>query len=158
MAERHAIDKLHHDEVAVVCGVDVVDGDDVRVVQRRRRARFLGEAALSLRASWTGLQDFDRDFAPKAFVLRLVDDAHTAVSKFATDDVTGGQAQWHAAAGSRESYRSSETGENVFRGSALHAYGLVEDLGFRLWASGFSLSWSLKSDLPWLMASGWTHL
>src|SRR5262245_65238248 len=101
MAERHAIDKLHHDEVAIVRRVDVVDGDDVRVVQRRRRTRFLGEAALSLRARGTGLQDFDRDLAPKAFVLRLVDDAHTTVSEFATDDVTGGQAQWHAASESR---------------------------------------------------------
>ena len=46
-AQRHAFDQLHHDEVTVVSGVDVVDGDDVRMIQSGRRARFLREAMLS---------------------------------------------------------------------------------------------------------------
>src|SRR5262245_48472403 len=107
MAERHAVDQLHHDEVAVVCAVDVVNGDDVRVVQRRSRARFLGETAFSFRAGRTRLQDFNRDFATEAFILRLVDNAHAAASKFATHDVACGQTQGHGVSGPDESYRNS---------------------------------------------------
>jgi hypothetical protein len=44
--ERAALDALHHDEVPFPAGVaaHVVDGDDVRVVERRRRARLAQEA------------------------------------------------------------------------------------------------------------------
>ena len=36
---------LHHDEIVAVCRLDLVDGDDVRVVQRRGGVRFLDKPA-----------------------------------------------------------------------------------------------------------------
>ena len=62
--ERHAIDELHRDERRAVVLVDLVDGDDVRVVERRGGARFLDEAARpSGSAGRLGRQDLDRDRA-----------------------------------------------------------------------------------------------
>ena len=41
--KRFAFDVLHRDEVDAVDPVDIVDRDDVRMVQRRGRLRFLSE-------------------------------------------------------------------------------------------------------------------
>ena len=44
-----AVDVLHDDEVDAVVRIDVVDGDDVRVVERAREPGLLDEAPLSIR-------------------------------------------------------------------------------------------------------------
>src|SRR5688572_5671772 len=46
--ERSSAHVLHHDVVDVSRAADVVDGDDPRMVQRRRRACFLQKAPLAL--------------------------------------------------------------------------------------------------------------
>ena len=46
--ERLALDEFHRDEVQLVGAVDLVDGDDVGVVERRGRAGLVLEAAAPL--------------------------------------------------------------------------------------------------------------
>ena len=48
LLERPPLGVLHHDEVDAGIGADVVDGDDVRVVERARRLGFLDEAPLAV--------------------------------------------------------------------------------------------------------------
>jgi len=42
--ERHAFDKLHHDEELPLVLADLVNCADIRMVQRGRRTRFLEES------------------------------------------------------------------------------------------------------------------
>ena len=59
------------------CGADVVDGQDVRVVQRRRGARLLLEAAEPLGIGGERRREhLDRDLALEPRVARAIDLAH----------------------------------------------------------------------------------
>ena len=68
-AQGHSFDQLHHDEVALVRRVDIVDGDDVGVVQRGSGPCFLSEAAPAFRTLRAGVQHLDRHFAAKALIV-----------------------------------------------------------------------------------------
>src|SRR6185436_3229192 len=73
-AEVGALDVLHHDVRRVRIGADFVDGDDVRVVQRRRRARFVGEARERVAVRrYLRREHLDRDAAAE---LRVAGDIH----------------------------------------------------------------------------------
>ena len=78
-AQRLALDELHRDEAAASTVADVVDGDDVRMVERRRGARSrskrrpLGVAAVDPRA-----EELERDVAAEPRVVRAIDLAHAA--------------------------------------------------------------------------------
>ena len=85
-AQRRTVDELHHDEVALVGGVDVVDGDDVAMIQRGGRPGLLREA-VRRPGALGGLKDFDRHLPAEARVLGLVDNAHAATAQFAPDGV-----------------------------------------------------------------------
>jgi hypothetical protein len=65
---------------------DVVDGENIRMVERSGRTGFLLEAMETFRIGgerrW---QDFDRHVAPEARVARAVDFAHAAASKRGDD-------------------------------------------------------------------------
>ncbi len=77
VAQRHAIDVFHRDEVEAVCFADLVDVCDVWMIERRGRRRLLFEAAHPILVqSELGRQDFQRDFAIQARVLSEVDFAH----------------------------------------------------------------------------------
>ena len=86
LAQRHAVDELHHDvghdDASTVVGLQgvlagVVDGDDVGVVQRGGRLGLTAKARLEGRvAGEVGAQDLDRDPAPQAQVACLVDLGH----------------------------------------------------------------------------------
>ena len=77
LAERLAVDELHRDERRSVVLVDVVDGDDGRMIERRRRSCFPLEATEPLRIGRELVgQDFDRGFTPELGVLGAVDLAH----------------------------------------------------------------------------------
>jgi len=79
VAQRHAIDVLHCDEVEIIHCSDLVDVRDVWVIERRGRRGFLFEAPHSILVrSEVSRQDFQRDFAIQTRVLREVNFAHAA--------------------------------------------------------------------------------
>src|SRR5581483_2440212 len=88
--ERTAFQKLHGNEVLAVVTADVVNGADVRMVERRSRPRF---ALKALQRLWIASQrirkEFQSDVAPKAAVLRLVDHAHAAAAQLRDDVIVG---------------------------------------------------------------------
>ena len=83
-----ALDALHDDEVHPVAGADVVDGDDVRVVQRAGRLGFLNEALFAGGISdLVGGQDLDRHRAVQVGVVGLVNHTHAAFTELRYDPV-----------------------------------------------------------------------
>ena len=65
---------------------DLVDGDDVRMVERRGGARLLREAQIVLRTLVETLgEQLDRDDAAEAGVARPVEPAHAAGAELAQD-------------------------------------------------------------------------
>src|SRR6476646_2326554 len=80
--KRHACNVFHHDEFDAIRRRDVVDDDNIRMVQRRRRLRLLHEALLA-----AGVGDLvrkkhlDRDEPIKACVPSLPDRAHAAFTE-----------------------------------------------------------------------------
>ena len=77
--ERLALEQLHGDELRALELVHLVDGADVRVIERRGGAR-LAQKPLGglLIADTIGRQKFERHEARQLDVLGLVDDAHAA--------------------------------------------------------------------------------
>src|ERR1041385_8903242 len=94
VAQRLPFDELHGDVVQLLGPLlrgdrlhdvrrarlpDLVDGDDVRMVERGRGLRFLREAVDALAVVGDdGWQDFERDVAAEALVAGAVDVAHPA--------------------------------------------------------------------------------
>ena len=79
LAQRLALDELGGDEVEPVDLADLVDGDDVRVVERGGGARFLREAAHPAFVPGEFVrQQLERDPAPEPRVAGQVDFAHPA--------------------------------------------------------------------------------
>src|SRR5262249_22102330 len=75
-------DEFHHQEIRAVLTVNVVNGDNSGMVERRSGLRLLDEAALPLRVGdLIGGQDLDRDQPVQPHVLRLVDHAHPALAQ-----------------------------------------------------------------------------
>ena len=67
--------------------VDVVNGDDIAMVQRRCQLRFLNETRPSLRiAHCPREQNFDGHFAPQPGIEGQVHFAHSTFTKRRTDD------------------------------------------------------------------------
>ena len=77
-----AFEQLRHDERCTGTGSDVVDGKNVRVVQRRRGSRFLLEAlqAVGVRRE-TRRQHLDRDIPPEPRIPRAEDLPHAACAE-----------------------------------------------------------------------------
>jgi hypothetical protein len=78
LPDRVPIDPFHRDVRRVTFTADVVNGQDVRVVQRGCRARFLLEARDAIRRGHVGRQDLDRHRAVQPRVLGTIDLAHAA--------------------------------------------------------------------------------
>jgi hypothetical protein len=79
MVEGAALEQFHRQEGTALVFVDLVDGADVRMVQRRGHPGFTQEA-LGAGAVGTvlGAQELERDRAMQLDVLGLEDDAHAA--------------------------------------------------------------------------------
>ena len=78
-AERLAFEQLGDDVGSAVVAADVVDREDVRMIEHPGRARFLLEASKPIGiVSERAGEDFDRDVAREARVLRPIDLAHPA--------------------------------------------------------------------------------
>ena len=102
--ERLAIEKLHHDEGGLLGLFDGEDGDDVRVAQRRGRARLAHEPptrSLTLRPVGHAL---DGDDAPEPLVLGFEHRPHPALADLREDAVVE-QRRRRAAGGRRHRRR-----------------------------------------------------
>ena len=89
VAQRLALEPLHHDEERALRLADVMDRTDVGMIQRRRCPRFPLESPQTLPvAVHLGRQDLDGDFAPEARVARGVHLAHAAGAD-ERDDLVG---------------------------------------------------------------------
>ena len=78
-AQRFAFEQLRNDVVESAFVADVVDGQDVRMVEHAGRARFLLETAQRIGVGRKiARQNFDRDVALQARVLRAIHLAHAA--------------------------------------------------------------------------------
>src|ERR1043165_7228406 len=87
--QRFTLHILHRDEVEAFSLADFVDVRDVRMIERSRGGRLLFEAthAILIR-SYVERQDFQRDFAREARVLREIDLTHTTGANEGDDLVT----------------------------------------------------------------------
>ena len=78
-AQRLAVDALHHDVRQAGGLADLVDRDDVRVIERGRRARLLGESSEAHRIRRETLgQELHRHVPVQVLVARAPDVAHPA--------------------------------------------------------------------------------
>src|SRR5438067_1402363 len=82
LLERPALEKLHHNKVPSLPLANVMDGADIRVIQRGSRASFALEA-LQMRAEIgrASCREFNRDIAVKTNVFCFVDHSHAARAK-----------------------------------------------------------------------------
>src|SRR4030095_3342787 len=86
LAERPALDIFHDNEVPAILTGDVVDGDDVGMVQGRRRFGFLCKAPFAIRICHEfGRKYLDSDEAVQMLVARLVDNSHSTLAKTRKD-------------------------------------------------------------------------
>ena len=108
VAQRRAIDELHDGEGQPGRLADLVDGDDVGVVERRGRARLLGESAEAVRDRGEGLgQELDGDVAAEVEVPRTVDLTHAPRAQLVEELVP---AEPHADRGWHEPFDDGEPG------------------------------------------------
>ena len=79
--QRLAFDKLHREEAPILDITDLIDGDDVRVVERGGGARFLFEAAKRVGvARQLRTEQLHGDLSLEAAILREVHLAHAAAA------------------------------------------------------------------------------
>jgi hypothetical protein len=88
--EFFAFEQFSDDVWGAFVGADVVDGQDVRMIERERSFGLLYEAP-----HWLGIlcelggQEFQRDLAVKARIFGEIDFAHPARAEFCEDAVVG---------------------------------------------------------------------
>ena len=88
LVEGLALDVLHHDEVHLLLGADVVDGDDVGMVQRAGRFGLRDEALLAAGVgNFVVGQDLDRHRAVQVVVPSFVNHTHAAFAELRFDPV-----------------------------------------------------------------------
>lgn len=90
------LEQLHDDELLRAVRPDVIDGADVRMIQRGGRARFTAEPFERLGILdelWP--KEFQRDPAAETEVLGGVYDAHPACAKLVADPVMGDRLPYH---------------------------------------------------------------
>ena len=83
--ERLPLDEFHGEEVDTVGFVHGMDGDDVRVVARRRHVPRAESARAGPDRRHPGGKDFERDVASELRVGRAVDLAHAACAEGSDD-------------------------------------------------------------------------
>src|SRR5271166_6624841 len=88
MLERHPVQRLHHHEGVPILLADVVEGADVRMVQRRSGPGFAPEARQRVGVmGYVGRQELEGDEAAEAYVVGLVHYSHTAAAELFQDAV-----------------------------------------------------------------------
>jgi hypothetical protein len=74
MLEISTVDPLHHQETRAFGLFDGMDGDDIRMIERRQNPRLTLEAIAQV--GQLARQNFDRDLAPELQVVSQEDLAH----------------------------------------------------------------------------------
>ena len=88
--QRRALQAFHNDEKPVLVFADVVDGADVGMIQRGRRARFPLKSFARLRILCQFLGKELQGHAPaEALVFRLIHNAHSAAAQLSYNAVMG---------------------------------------------------------------------
>ncbi|NUM69147.1 hypothetical protein HUU39_28430 [candidate division KSB1 bacterium] len=88
LAQGLAFHEFHDDEVNAILFVNVVNGANIGMIQRRGGLRFLGEAEKAfLVGDEMGWEDFESDGTQEAGVKGLVDHPHPAFAKFALNPI-----------------------------------------------------------------------
>ena len=96
--QRRALQAFHNDEKPVLVFADIVDGADVGVIQRRRRARFPLKSFARLRILSQLLgKELQRHAPAEALVFRLVYNAHSAPAQLSYNAVMGDRLIEHLA-------------------------------------------------------------
>src|SRR5215510_10147582 len=89
MAHCFPFDELGHNEAPPLDFADFIDSDDVRMVERRGRARFLLEAPHTFGvARELGGQQLDRNLAAQSSIVREPDFAHPAATQWRQDSIS----------------------------------------------------------------------
>ena len=100
MPQRLAFQQLHGNEGAPVVFINVVDGADVRVIQRRGGPRFALEPLEGLTVLGKVLrQELERYQAAELGVLGLVDDAHASPAQLLENAIVGDRLAGHKGKG-----------------------------------------------------------
>ncbi len=82
MLQGDAVEKLHGNERLLAMFTDFVDGADIGMIQRRRRARLPAKAFQRLRVARKFIrQKFEGNKAAQLGVLRLIDHTHAAATQ-----------------------------------------------------------------------------
>jgi hypothetical protein len=84
-AEGLALEQLCDDEVRRALGADIVNGENVRMIQRGDRTRLALETCQRVDAARDGREDLDRDVAGEPGIVGAVDFTHAAGAKGAAD-------------------------------------------------------------------------
>ena len=80
------LEEFGDDEWLAVVFADVVDGQDIRMVERSRGSRLVFEPAQAVGVAAHRIgQDLDRDVAVEPIVVGAVDQSHTALADFLDD-------------------------------------------------------------------------
>src|SRR6516165_3115797 len=97
VGERLAVEQRHDDERLVFVLADIVDGTDVRMIQRGRRPRFPLESFQRLMIFRKfQRQELQRHEPAKPDILRLIDDTHPAGADFLDDAIMRDGSSNHA--------------------------------------------------------------
>jgi hypothetical protein len=81
---------LHDDEGATILLVNLMDGADIWMIERRSGASLTAETFQRLMIfGYVVRKEFQRNKAPQLGVFRLVDDSHTTTAKLFKDAIVG---------------------------------------------------------------------
>src|SRR5262249_44378457 len=98
--QRLSVEQLHDHELLAIVLADVVDGADVRMIQRRGNPRFTVEPVERLRVRGElGRQKLDRDLPAEPHVFRAINDAHSAAAEALENAVVSDRGPDHDAPG-----------------------------------------------------------
>ena len=78
-----ALDVIHREEMVPVMHADLMDGDDIGMLERRRRRRFHPKTTDELaRGKLAANDQLQRHLPSEAALTRAIDDAHSAPGNF----------------------------------------------------------------------------
>src|SRR5580765_798242 len=96
VAKQFALQQLHDDKVVRLKLLDPVDRADVRMIERRRGARFALESLEQVRIAGHGrCQEFQSDMAAEIDVFSFVDNAHSALAQLRGDPIMRDGSAYH---------------------------------------------------------------